>query len=400
MNKLTCLEDLPRPRPGVVGHNYRSLRDDILLTDDAGRYLFLKPEEYRDYVSGKAAPAGFLRPMDRDVMARAELRASLLSWPGPWAHRIFLRRARRGMDLETAQKAVDFMFTVPGSGLNIELVGGEAQWPSLWFIAQYARRKSEWTGRPARLRVRWEGPGPQPAKFEFLQSQSIDLEAVVNIQGRPRKDSLPFPVQRARCFAQAAASHCEAWADLFEKSSLEWILLSPAPSLMTEKGLPKFLRFYAELFPRLLQGGIREERAAAFLSGKRWMLPGQDVLGELAYAPDGRVYTGETGMDMGGQGMGGFYLGILGELDYDALAKKEVVRAVLAAAHGDAQPLCFQCVYKPYCSISPALNMRDQGSVWGQTPSSLACSLHMGMLDVIFANLKDEKTRAVLEGWV
>lgn len=406
MSRLTIIKGLPKPAPRVAPHNYRSLGGRVLLTTETGGYAVLTEKNYRDYLSGGALSAALESELrgqgllsadfDFDASARFSAGTDFFAWPGPWRHVLVLERAGRRMDLDAARAAVDFAFSAPGPTLRLEIVCASQgqEWPVLWFLVQYARRMSEWRGRPVKIVVRLASGGWPGERLDFLRGHGVVLGAAVTIDGPPAAKP-PAGVHKITATVIRVASP-EAWVAAFSHAGADTVRLEPSPALR-ERGLRRFLGFYAAFLDGLLGlEGLREERAAAFLSRTRWMLPGLDVLSELAYGPDGEIHTSEAGMKAEG---GLFRLGKAGTARYEDLPRSDAVRASLMAVHPDNQPLCFHCVYNPYCALPPSENLLTQGTVWGRTPSSSLCSLHMGILDILFERLLDPKVAARLRRW-
>jgi len=352
----------------LMPHNYRRLGDRVLVTNDAGDHAFFSKAEYQGLLQGKVQK--FLRDScDLNASAEAVLSNSLLSWRGPETHIVSID----GMKLEIARQVVDFIFSTPSPRLSIELKG--RNWPVLWFIVQYAERKSEWAKRRVGLTFRVsEKLGAKQALF--LREHGVALRLSLELKNRPA-GRLGLQGSRALCVVDKTSREPGAWMKWLSAGGEESVRLVPAESLRDEKGLKHFLEFYAVALDVMGSLSLRDEWSQAFLEKRPWALPGTDVLAELAYDGSGRVFTSEGGLD----------LGSVESLRYQELGQKEVVKACVTAASSQNQPLCFQCVYKPYCTVSPAGNLKTQGSVWGQTPSSFLCGLHMGILDVVFSRL-------------
>ncbi len=393
MNKLSLLEGLPRPDPArVAPHNFRRLGRRVLLTNDSGGYAFLSLAEYRAFLQGlgeghplKSSLQGFLKDSYDLEVAAQEVRRTLLAWRGPSRHLLALEREGQVMGLETARRVLDFAFSGPAPELTLELAAGDPEkaWPAIWFAVQYGRRKSEWGRRPLSLVLR-TGASLVEERLKFLRGHSVGLRAVLALKGAPG-GGLPFEAQSLLALVEPSAVHPAAWVDWISARGVSSARLWPA-ALGSRRELRLFLRFYARALERLLASGKpwSEETSAAFLSRSAWRLPGTDLLSELAYDPSGQVYTSEAGMALGPSSP--FRLGEAGLLRYQDSAQS-LGRACVAACLAENQPLCAQCAYKPYCTLPPSLNFRSQGTLWGQTPSSLLCSLHMGILDLLFGAL-------------
>jgi hypothetical protein len=188
-----------------------------------------------------------------------------------------------------------------------------------------------------------------------------------------------------------------ALVDRLAEAGVESVLLFGA-------GQPGFLKFYAEAVDRMLQVqgrlNIREELAAGLLSGRRWRLPGFDLLAELCYLPDGGIYSSELASMLAPEPRALLKLGDAGSSKFADFAKNPAVQAILAASLSDNQPMCSQCAYRPFCAIPPSVNLLSQGTIWGRHPSSAACSLNMAILDLLFARLARTESAEALRQWL
>lgn len=404
MSKLTAFERPPKARPGAAApHQFRLLGKKVLITDEHGRWALLTRPEYDRFVAGIGPedplwpvlqPRGFLAgAFDFDAAARRQFERSLLSWKGPGSHALLLD----GMDLDGARRTVEFVFSCPGPQLTLELIfdDADAVWPVVWFIVQYARRKGEWSRRPVFLVARARTMSPDQA--DFLRSHGVTRCADLALDGKPDMSKAPaFRAQRARARLGPGAAEPAAWARWLEKWGFESARLLPAS--LDEKGAAAFAIFHSGFLGWLLEHGeesnLRDEWVLGLLGGRLWNLPGMDVLEQLAYDGAGRVYTSEAAA-----GDAELALGSVSTLRYQDLPRLPATGAVIAASHPDNQPLCAQCAYRPFCAVPPSINNNYQGSVWGQTPSSAACSVQMGIMDRILESLNDEKCLNLLNKW-
>lgn len=404
MSRLTAYAKPPKLRAGAAApHQYRLLGKKVLITDEHGRWALLSEKEHARLLAGlktsdqlwpKLQPLGFIAgAYDFDAAARRQFERSPLSWKGPASHVLLVD----GMNLETAKRVVDFVFRCPGPQLTLEMVCDDAGavWPVLWFLTQYARRRGEWARRPVFLIARAKTMTPDQA--DFLRSHAVTRCVAIELEGAPDMKKAPaFRAQRARALLLKTASDPRAWARWFETWGFESVKLLP-PSLDPAATAP-FLDFYGEWLGWLVENGehanVRDEWATSMLSGRSWSLPGMDVLEQLAYDSSGKVFTSEEAA-----GSPGLCLGETGELRYQDIAKPDATAGVIAAAHADNQPQCAQCAYRPFCAVPPSVNEKERGTLWGQTPSSPACSIQMGILDRIFGRLDDEKWLLLLNKW-
>jgi radical SAM protein with 4Fe4S-binding SPASM domain len=409
MNKLTAFEKPPKARAGAAApHQFRLLGSRVLITDEHGRWALLTRAEHARLLAGLKPSdplwpvlqrRGFLaEAFDFDAAARRQFERGLLSWKGPGSHVLLLDGAAGPMELDAARSIVEFVFRCPGPQLTLELVFTDAAavWPVLWFIVQYARRKGEWARRPVFLIARGRTMSPEQA--DFLRSHGVTRCAILDLEGAPDMGKAPaFRAQRARARLGPGAAEPRAWAKWFEKWGFESVRLEPEAS--AGKSPAAFVAFYGEFLSWLLEhaeeANLRDEWAMGLLGGRLWNLPGTDVLEQLAYDAAGRVYTSEEAAG----GAGELRLGSVGELRYPDIARSAAANAVIAASHPDNQPLCAQCVYRPFCTVAPSVSQKLQGTPWGRTPESPACTVQMGILDHIFGRFVDEKWLLLLNKW-
>lgn len=416
MSRLTLLKGLPEPDFKRVGpHAYRRLAGKVLITNEWGGRAFLSEEEYRRFLKGmteqdplwsKLGARGFLRnAMDFETAARETAQRGLPAWRASANHLVFLQREEGVMSLETARFCVDFIFSVPGDSLSLEMAAenAAAAWPVLWFCIQYARRRAEWTGRGLFLTARLGG-GTDEERLEFLRSHGVETRLRLDISGAPDFSAPPaLPARRALALVGRDARDPTGWADLLMGWGLDSVRLKPREEFASAGSTKRFLAFYEKFFDRLAErAGERaliEEWALSFLRGDPCALTGTDILDELVYSPAGDVLTSEEGLRLAERGVDVFCLGRVGTLRYEDIPKNPAALACLSVVSADNQPLCSQCAYKPYCAVPASAHFAAQGSVWGDLEFSPSCRLHMGLLDFVFSRWSDEKALNFIKKW-
>lgn len=372
MSRLTSVDGTPRRGPA---HRARRLGKSVLVTRVGGEFEILSPKDY----------AGFLRSGESALPEPS----SELRWDGPRRHLIELEGPEGVMCLELARQAVDFAFCSGARPLVLELACVDAArvMPVAWFCAQWATRRAEWGRREASLVLRFE-TGPAEEDARRLRALGAALRWRLRAEGSaarvPRQSC-----DRVLLSVEPGARAPELWAELAGGAGARSVLVEPGSGARSSAAADSFLGFYRTLRAALLSRGLSDEWEEAFLARQPLRLPGVDVWEGLAYGADGSVYTGEHALAARSQPL---RLGTLGTLRYGELSEHPAVRACLAAALPLNQPMCFQCAYRPYCALSPALNLRLQGTVWGQTPANPQCRARMGLLDAIFAGLCKEKS--------
>jgi len=155
---------------------FKRLNGLYLITNDFGGYVFLKPEQFKQFIEGKLskgkvyerlADKGFIKDkLDwaKSVMRYQQSHSSLLQGTSLHIIVVTLRcdsycvycqssskpltsGGNYDMSRETAQKTVDFIFQSPSPAITIEFQGGEplVNWPVVKFIVEYARKKQSET---------------------------------------------------------------------------------------------------------------------------------------------------------------------------------------------------------------------------------------------------------------
>ena len=170
------------------------------------------------------------------------------------------------------------------------------------------------------------------------------------------------------------------------------------------------IELYAELITINKRGTfIKEEHASIFL--KR--IDGQPMnymelrspcgagIGQLAYYPDGNIFTCDEGRMLYEMGKDTFCLGNVYEHSYNEIVENGICRTVCAASILETIPGCCDCVYQPYCGTCPVVNFARDNDVIEKTPRGYRCKIYSGMLDSLFEYFleNDVETMNVLKSW-
>ncbi len=177
MNTLEI--DVPEVRPERLGFlRSGKVGDKVVVTNDAGEWVLLDPEDHRVLLAGDLGPEhplheelssrGFLRPtLDLDALAERVGRKRAFLGAGPHLHvivttlrcnqscrychasRADMDRVETDMSLETARKAVDIAMRTPNPVVAFEFQGGEptVNWEVLRFVVEYSREKNRVEGK-------------------------------------------------------------------------------------------------------------------------------------------------------------------------------------------------------------------------------------------------------------
>lgn len=155
----------------LINFRFTKLKNDYLLTNDAGNWIFLAEKEFSDLIEGrmkknsplseKLQQAGFIF-REKSVISEyaskyLSLNKSLLQGPSLFIFVVTLqcnhrclycqvmpeRKGVKGFDMDkpTAKKAIDMMFRTPSQNISIEFQGGEPllNWELVQYIIKYAK---------------------------------------------------------------------------------------------------------------------------------------------------------------------------------------------------------------------------------------------------------------------
>lgn len=431
----------------------------LLSPSDYARYLAGKHETAelvkKDFVRDQHE---FGHLADRTVARQ------LLDWKGPNVHTVVvtlrcnfkclychasvvgMERTDKDMTVATAKSVVDLIFQSPSPNLMIEFQGGEPllNWPVVKFIVQYAREKNKHHKRSLHFGLISNFSLLDDAKIDFLiangvsfctsldgpkdlhdknriylggnshESVLVGLQKVLARKAAGQKTDTP----NAICtITRHSLGRSREIVDQLVALGLERIQFGPLDPIGFAKKSwgaigytsAEFVAFYSEALDYIIalnKKGVKcyEKMALIFilriLEGVHWRFPNADGVARLAYDHDGSVYSCEEGRLLANEGDEFFKIGHAATSTFSGLLDHPTVRASLLASSSNAQPMCFQCAYNPFCSVLPVYNQGTQGSVFGRMPDNGWCEKMMGLFDVVFTKLQDPEARKVLESWL
>ena len=125
------------------------------------------------------------------------------------------------------------------------------------------------------------------------------------------------------------------------------------------------------------------------------------TLGQLAYFPDGNVFTCDEGRMLYEMGEEAFLLGSVMQNRYNDIVNNGICRAVCASSVLESIPSCCDCVYQPFCGTCPVVNYALDEDVLEKHPYSYKCRIYKGMLDMLFGILQsdDKELINILSSW-
>ncbi len=426
--------------------DYARYLGGTLETEELIRKDFIRDRHDFGHLAGRAVPR------------------HLLDWKGPNVHTVVLtlrcnfkclychasvvgiEETDKDMSVATAKAVVDLIFESPSPTLMIEFQGGEPllNWPVVKFIVQYAKEKNKHRKRALHFGLISNFSLLDDEKIDFLIAHGVSfctsldgpkdlhdknriylggnshesvlagLRKVVAKKAAGAKTDTPNAICTVTRHSLGRAPEI---VDQLVGLGLERIQFGPLDPIGFAKKSwgtigytsAEFVKFYSDALDYIIglnKKGVKayEKMALIFmvriLEGGHWRFPNADGVARLAYNHDGGVYTCEEGRLLANEGDEFFRIGTAGKSAFADLLDHPTVRASLMASGSNAQPMCFQCAYNPFCSVLPVYNQGTQGSVFGQMPDNGWCEKMMGLFDVVFTKLQDPESRKVLESWL
>ena len=365
----------------------------------------------------------------------------------------------KGLDMEpeVARQVVDLALQSPAPSVTIEFQGGEplAAWPVLQEVMRYGREQSAALGKPLRFNLvsnlslmddekldalvapdvavctSLDGPADLHDHNRRLVGEGSSHELVVHWLGRFRRayaergwDPRWFRVEALATVTRASLGRAcdivQTYLDLglpalhvrglnpYGFAAAAWARIGTS----TEQLLELHGQVLDEIIARSRQGAdLREQTAATFLT--KLLTPDDpnhlDLrspcgagIGQVATAPDGRVYPCDEGRMLAAMGDDRFALGQVGQLRIQDVTGHPTVKAMALASTLEALPGCVDCVYQAFCGLCPVHAWKTQGDLFGQRPRSELCRLHQGQIELLIRRMRDDPdgfVRALFQRW-
>ena len=368
---------------------------------------------------------------------------------------VSMNRTDTDMTASTAENAVDFALQTTSPWLTIEFQGGEptANWTVLQHTVEYARQQNKQQGKELSFslvtnfslmdeeKMNWlldnriqvctslDGPEALHNKIRIFRDGNAYENVVRWIERFNEEyvvrglDPTLYKVEALPTITRDSLSQPRRIVDAFIEAGCRSIFLRKLDPFgfaeQTRKKLgysiSEFLEFYEEalqyIIARNKEGTEVLERNAAIvlckiLSGVDpnyldLRTPGGAAIGQLAYHPQGHVYSSDEGRMVGAMGDDTFLLGHLDDLSYQKLMRSPAVKALVLAGMNRNEPGCDRCAYQPYCGLQPEYNYKTQGSLSGRMAESSWCRKHLGIFDIVVRTYfeGDEETQLLMRRW-
>lgn len=191
------------------------------------------------------------------------------------------------------------------------------------------------------------------------------------------------------------------------KAKKEWNTIGYQPEA--------FIDFYKKALARIIEVNLsgqllREDHAMILLqriSGypmnyMELRSPCGGGVGQIAYYPDGKVFTCDEARMLYETGDPSFLLGEVFNSQYNDLVGNRICRTVCSSSILESLPSCCDCVYQPYCGTCPVINYALYGDIIEKKPNNYRCIIYKGILDVIFSYLQqgDPDIMRIFDSWI
>lgn len=350
------------------------------------------------------------------------------------------------MSPDTAIKAIERICETPSRNLTIEFQGGEPllNWEAIKAIVEYSKTaladRNINFALVSNLALLTEEMADYIATNNISVSTSLDGPMELHDLNRPKADGRGsfesmlhgINILRAhgievgaiqtttRSSLTQAKEIVETYASLGFKSLFLRPLtrLGAASRCWNEIGYSadEFIHFYQDGLAAILELNkqgipLSESHASIFLSkilngrSPNYMelrSPCGASIGQVAFTPNGDVYTCDEGRMLAEMGDNSFRLGNVYENGYNDWMNCSVCKAVCSASLLETLPGCCDCVYQPYCGVCPIINYALEGSLTPSVPNNDRCRIYRGMLDSLFSYLltNDDRIIGFFNEWI
>lgn len=456
--------------------NFKKLNDQILLTNDLGKYIFLEEKDFKKIISGKIEPDSVLEQQllrsrmvykESDVEYVNRTMYEMMNIKGhvnaPTALHIFvvttacnmnciycqansgMSQPNQFMSKETAEHAVDIALQSPAKRLSFEFQGGEplANFDIVKHIIEYTEKNKDFHIIDYNIVSNLTLLNKDILKFLIENNIGIStsLDGPQDLHDRNRcfiDGSGTFDIVRKhigqirdagghvgaiQTTTRYSLDHPESIIETYAELGFDSVFVRPLTPL--GKALLKwdeigytaeeFCDFYGRILNAAMKinkkGMVFKEQHAAillrringyFVNYMELRSPCGAGTGQLAYYPDGNVFTCDEGRMVYEMGQDTFRLGNVYKDSFRDVVSNSVCKTVCTASILESIPSCCDCVYQPYCGTCPVVNYAMSQDVIEKQPKGFRCKIYKGILDNIFSILQKEEPEEykILMSWI
>jgi len=178
----------------------------------------------------------------------------------------------------------------------------------------------------------------------------------------------------------------------------------------------EFIRFYKEALDYIInlnkQGTVITEVYATIILSKiltpfthnfvDLLSPAGTGIAAISYNYDGDIYASDESRMLAEAKDDTFKLGNVHENSYKEIFLSPTLIEMINSSCLEANPMCNDCAYNPYCGTDPVHNHQTQGDVQGIMPQSGFCTKNMAVIKLLLSYIKenDPETMDVFYSWV
>jgi uncharacterized protein len=346
-----------------------------------------------------------------------------------------------------ADRAIEFMFRSPSTGLKLEFQGGEPllNFPLVKYIVEKTRTISCQNRRQVDIVICSNLSLLSDKILEFCDqhgvyfSTSLDGPRTLHNLNRPSTDFDSYEracngiaqirerlgVERVAALmttTRHSLSQPTEIVDEYLRNGLTSLFLRPINPYGYAAGgkticysAVEWLEFYKNALDYIISLNlrgirVREEYTALLL---RRMLtpfgtgfvdlqsPAGIGISAVIFNHDGNVYPSDESRMLAEMGDQKFRLGNLLNDSYEDMMLSDVLIDSLSETMSECVPSCTDCGFQPYCGADPVRHYRLQGDIVGYKPTSEFCQRHMGLFRHIIKLVEEQSSSAeVLMGWI
>lgn len=356
-------------------------------------------------------------------------------------------RAAFDMTIDTADKALDFVFRSPSPAIKIEFQGGEPllNFEMVKYVVLHAKERNKTFNRDLEFVIATTLSLLTDEILNFCKehhiiiSSSLDGPEDLHNQNRPRPNKNSHQkfvegLSRARevlGYDQVSAlmtttdislPRVKEIIDEYLRLGFDGIFLrSLSPygfAIKTKKFMSydteRWLEFYKEGLNYIIElnkSGIRfvEQYASLILTKMLTstdpgyvdlMNPSGAGIAAIVFNYDGAVYASDESRMLAEMGDKTFKLGHLAENTYEEIILSDTLLDALENSFTLSVPMCSDCAFEPYCGAEPVYHHAIHKDMVGRKPESAFCQRNM----TIFKHLidlmrKDPQTKNIFMGW-
>jgi His-Xaa-Ser system radical SAM maturase HxsB len=352
------------------------------------------------------------------------------------------------MSSETADRALDLVFSSPSPSLKIEFQGGEPllNFPMVRHVVERAIERNQVAGRDLSFVIASNLALLDDTVIRFCErhgisvSTSLDGPRDLHDQNRPRpgndswvktvegvqrlREALgPHSVSALMTTTEASLPRVREIVDSYVDLGLHGIFLRPlspygfaaAHRRYGAYDTDRWAEFYREGLDYIIDLNRRGTDLVEFYASVilKKMLSNEDPryvdlsspaglgIGALLYNYDGDVFASDEGRMLGAMGDATFRLGNVGCDSYDAMMTSDALLDPLEESFAGSVPMCVDCAFEPFCGSDPVFHYATMGDFIGRKPESAFCRRNMAVFRLLIDRYqRDRATRELFHSWV